>query len=330
MDESRYVRLMQSHCPHIDFHFVPYQIREGLSLMEGWRRYFMENYTPFSTLPEPEDLARHPSCPNLDLGTMLNGLGGNFLVSLECWPNKYLSYLMAHGQPWQWLHAARGQHCFYNRSWHSIIQNTLRWLRFPGAKRMSFLDAGRMEFINRRLLARTNLIARMVARSTWAMDAVRLRPKLGFFITDLLAQQQGAVPSIIEASRAYEFHSPMVERRLNEFCLSVPFVQQINQGLDRLLLRRTIAPLLPAEVVYRKTRGFPLPALPQRLNNAKPLLCAAIERLPLKSKAAEYIDLEKVKIGLRGGRLENNHTAGPFLRAASLALFIESLEPSDV
>ncbi len=45
-----------------------------------------------------------------------------------------------------------------------------------------------------------------------------------------------------------------MDRRLVEFCLSLPWQLQTESGWTKLILRRAVEPLLPAQVVWRRDK----------------------------------------------------------------------------
>lgn len=53
------------------------------------------------------------------------------------------------------------------------------------------------------------------------------------------------------AAFSLEMRHPFMDKRLIEFCLSLPAEQKLNQGWSRMILRRALTDILPAEVQWR-------------------------------------------------------------------------------
>jgi asparagine synthase (glutamine-hydrolysing) len=76
-----------------------------------------------------------------------------------------------------------------------------------------------------------------------------------------LELDSGAIPvALAEASRAgvaaaVEPRFPFLDKRLLEFCLSLPGTQKLNQGWNRIVLRRAMAQRLPEAVQWRKGKA---------------------------------------------------------------------------
>lgn len=68
---------------------------------------------------------------------------------------------------------------------------------------------------------------------------------------------QGFIPFILEVSDrdtkafALEIRFPFFDKRLVEFCLALPPKQKINKGWTRLIMRRSLANILPIEIQWR-------------------------------------------------------------------------------
>ena len=117
------------------------------------------------------------------------------------------------------------------------------------------------------------------------------RQSLGRVLTEVAAQQVGVTASVIRRSvGARMAASPLLDRRFNEFCLSLPFDQQIRDGWDRRLLRESMRGLLPEEVRLRITRGFPQPAFRRLFQQSEPALRQELERLSRSAPAQHYLD----------------------------------------
>jgi asparagine synthase (glutamine-hydrolysing) len=87
---------------------------------------------------------------------------------------------------------------------------------------------------------------------------------------------------------------PTADRRLVEFCLSVPADQYLAGGLPRALARRALADRLPAAVVDERRKGYQAPDWHEGLSAARDQLREEIERLSEIEVTAEALDTKRM------------------------------------
>ena len=67
------------------------------------------------------------------------------------------------------------------------------------------------------------------------------------------------------AAFAIESRLPFFDRRLVEFCLAIPPEQKLNQGWDRMILRRSLQDILPPEIQWRRHKSYLSPNFKRNL-----------------------------------------------------------------
>jgi len=132
-----------------------------------------------------------------------------------------------------------------------------------------------------------------------------------------------------ESSGAYglEVRDPTQDKRLMEFCLGVPDSCHYAGGLDRALLRRAFAGLLPDQVRLNRRRGLQAADLGRRVRDWAPEIEEALERLTGHTLAAAVLDLPKMRRVLQSMQTkatqENTSDAGTILlRGLGVGLFL--------
>ncbi len=75
--------------------------------------------------------------------------------------------------------------------------------------------------------------------------------------------------SWLESGAAFgiEVRDPTMDKRILEFCISVPDTVYISDGKDRMLIRRTMQGLLPDEVLWNTRKGLQAADLPFRIED---------------------------------------------------------------
>ena len=88
---------------------------------------------------------------------------------------------------------------------------------------------------------------------------------------------------------------PTADRRLVEFCLSVPTAEYERAGLPRALARAALADRLPPAVVNELRRGLQCADWHEKLTAARPQIADEISRLEQLPAAARVLDLARLR-----------------------------------
>jgi asparagine synthase (glutamine-hydrolysing) len=326
LDESRFVAAMQAQAPHIDFHFTT--ARTEPATLEEWSRFFARHHVPCpGLLPAPWSRLRELT-DSLGLELLLSGLGGNLLVSLEARPSGYLEYLAFTGRWLEWWRETSGHGRHYGVPLRALIRGTVvqparQWWR---VQRRAVDHRGTLELLTPACRARTAIEDRLRDNALETLAPWRdFRGRLHRALTLGLAQQTGAAVSVIDPERADRVrdHGPLFDRRFNEFCLSLPFDQQVRGGMDRRLMRESMRGLLPAEVRLRTTRGFPQPEFQTNFRRMAPIFTQEVERFAASPAVREILDCDLLRRRWEAGcRATNFKGALVPMNGVALGLFL--------
>lgn len=296
LDESKYVRSLQSHASHIDFEYLTTQ-SHPLS-RASWDEYFNDNCVPFESLLST-DPALDQTIQRLDLSLLLDGIGGNHVVSLEAMPSGYLAHLAISGRWLSWWREARGHARVYHRSMRLLARHTLinptkrllrgRWAHVPSQRAIQFLHPG--------FQTRTGVTKRFRAfYNHWHRPRTDFRRHLYDVVHTWSGLHFGTEPSVFQRHpHRYATAQPLYDRRLNEFCLSLPLDQQIRDGWDRRVLREAMRGLLPDEVRLRLNRGFPQPEFQRNFTMAEVLLGKELTSMGSSPLVREVLDYDRIR-----------------------------------
>lgn len=278
LDESAWAEALRRFLPEADFHFAT---RQWLPAPEDSREQeFADGCVPVggATVLQ-EDPAWNDLLDRLDLGVMLNGLGGNYLISIEARPARYFSHLAARGRWLALLREWRGHHRTYGVPWRPLVRET--WHGLALDQKTSADLPLRFRLLDRDLARRTGIAGRWLDFLAERDRLIRhdFRAALAWVIREIIPQNLGVAPPVIGREQCIRSYSPMLDRRLNEFCLNVPPDVQIRDGWDRRLLREATAGLLPDTVRWRTSRGVPQPGFQHAFPAVKASLCETVARL---------------------------------------------------
>jgi len=323
LDESAYVRQLEAHAPYMDYHYLQART-DGLPL-EEWHDFFSVHCVPTPGIPARGYGSIKPTVEAEGIDRVLTGLGGNLVVSMESRPWNYLRHLVAERQLWRLIREAARQRRFYGTPWRAL-------LRQMGVRRPQ-PTKNRGATARARMLAPQFLQSAQIQEKLRANDALqdlhsheKLRTSMHRFLADTTRTGRGTPASAWDEEYPVPV-APMADRRLNQFCLSLPFEQQIRGGWDRRLLRLSMEGHLPDALRWRVTRGFPQPefqfqynALMKTLGGEEACL-NALERAPAYLDVGHLRSLTKNKNAHQGWASEMT-----VLRAVTLEHFLRWLQ----
>jgi len=115
---------------------------------------------------------------------------------------------------------------------------------------------------------------------------------------------------------------PTMDKRVIEFCLSLPENQYVRNGRDRFLIRRAMKGILPDEVRQNVTmHGKQNADLAQRLQSCWTELAEEIKDIGLLETERKYLDVAKIRFELEKYKTINDDAADDF----GLRMLIRSL-----
>jgi asparagine synthase (glutamine-hydrolysing) len=136
-----------------------------------------------------------------------------------------------------------------------------------------------------------------------------------------------------ESGAAYrlDVRDPTMDKRLMEYCLAIPDTQYRSEGINRWLIRRAMAGLLPDMVRLNTRRGLQSADLGFRVLAALPEAQALLTRLEECALAREVLNLDKMKNVLTALQREVNgestqNCASILMRGLMAGMFLTRFE----
>jgi asparagine synthase (glutamine-hydrolysing) len=105
----------------------------------------------------------------------------------------------------------------------------------------------------------------------------------------------GSISAEMGARFGLEVRDPTIDKRLLEFCLSVPDEQYRTGDKDRWLIRRAMKGLLPDDVLWNTRKGYQAADIGFRIRRTSEEIEHALARLESSDLAREYLDLGKMR-----------------------------------
>jgi asparagine synthase (glutamine-hydrolysing) len=92
-----------------------------------------------------------------------------------------------------------------------------------------------------------------------------------------------------------DHRDPTADKRLVEYCLSIPTEQYLAGGVPRALAKRALADRLPAAVLNERKKGYQAVDWHEGLTAARADIAAELDRLSACTPAAETLDIDRPK-----------------------------------
>ena len=146
-------------------------------------------------------------------------------------------------------------------------------------------------------------------------------------VLDIFSGDVSFLEAGMHASTGVTMLDPTRDKRLIEFCLSLPTSVFFDQGRSRLLIRDGLADILPEKIINRSRYGYQDADKHIRLNQ-----CRSQIQLQLKSVAdhdlvRKYIDIPRLISLLESSSLEDSLSANLVSRGLSMSQFIAWAQP---
>lgn len=284
---------------HANIEHVP--IRAGHeSPLENLDRYFFLFERPMLNLCNGTwFVAINQAARQRKLGVMLSGQMGNMTISYDGY--NLLPELVRAGRflSW-WRNAAR-----------LVAKSDMRWRGALALSFGAFMPAPIWRWLNETFGDAGHDIHTYTALSPRGYEAYKLagiahasaldvsyRPRIDGFESRLWVLQRmdaGPMAKGTLAGWGVDVRDPTADKRLIEFCLSVPTEQYLRDGVSRSLGKRALADRLPQAVLTQETKGYQAVDWHEGLTAARNDVAAEIDRFADCAPAADVLDIERMK-----------------------------------
>jgi asparagine synthase (glutamine-hydrolysing) len=140
------------------------------------------------------------------------------------------------------------------------------------------------------------------ARNNSAESRIRM-------LTDSYLEARANCWSIIGARYGIAFSYPLADRRVLDFCLSLPIARLLDGGYSRQPFRNAMAGILPESIRWRTSKFSPFPDLPQNLASSARGLGARVEKLR-GTQAADLFALDAMSDAFREAASQTSGVEG--------------------
>lgn len=181
---------------------------------------------------------------------------------------------------------------------------------------------------------RPELLARFAQQERLDSYAMRSRDGFDLRVSALFRVDLGPFHAATAAGWRIDGRDPTADRRIVDFCLSLPEDQYLRKGVTRRLIRRAFGDQLPRELfVPTRVKGRQAPDFHEQMEKNRDELIAEVDRMAHSPLAARCLDLPRMRRLLEnwpkgGWRDANTITEYRFalLRGIATGCFIMDVE----
>jgi len=237
--------------PNIEHHLVDSRGYDLLNTMKAWTDAMDTPAT--NVINQLWYTAILDRAKQQGIGVMLEGLAGNFTISWNTW--NIFGHFFLRGR---WVSLARTGHALRGRqalSLKTVARYATRGLLPRWLTRLLIADS-KLDGVYDRLV-RPEWMHRHDLRKR-IFDSIYFRPSSMMRERSLIyeSQDEAALRAATQAMTGIEVRDPTADKRIFDFCFSIPPEQYVVGGYSRSLVRRAMKDRLPPSIAMRYTRGL--------------------------------------------------------------------------
>ncbi|KJS17969.1 MAG: hypothetical protein VR69_02805 [Peptococcaceae bacterium BRH_c4b] len=304
-DETPYIEAVREHAGNIDVTYCRSEGKHSLSDTERFLAMLEQPYKIIENLFWIDGIMM--AARELNIGVILSGSAGNATIS---W-GAVQPYLLSLFRAGRWCRLFRESWSYARRQRRMLrallrlvntlllydIQKNLFRLKNPDwCKKLHDLSPINPDFAHR---------TSVQERFHWfgydplfinRFDSCEMRQKL---LSTEAFSHLSVLTTKLGLAHGVALRDPTMDKRVIDFCLSMPENQYVRDGRERFILRRAMAGILPDKVRLNETvRGKQSADLAQRLQPCWPEVTAELKNIGAREAEREYLNIAKIREGL--------------------------------
>lgn len=301
-DETPYIEAVREHAGNIDVTYCRLEGKHPLSDTERLLAMLEQPYKTIENLFWIDGIMM--AAREHNVGVLLNGAAGNLTISWGDFSPHLLSLLRS-GQWRRLFRESRAIARRYHRPLRALFKLYYTLLPYDIQKNINRLkDRDRykklqnLSPINPDFAKRSSMQERLrrFGYDTFfinRLDSYEIRKKK---LSPDFFSHLGVIVTKHSLASGVALRDPTMDKRVIDFCLSLPESQFVRKGWDRFLIRRAMTGILPDKVRQNDTvRGKQSADLAQRLQSSWPELALEIRNIGARDVERKYLDIAKIQ-----------------------------------
>lgn len=300
-DESEYIEAIREYSGNIDVTYCRSEGNHSLKDIEWFVDVFEQPYKIVENTFWSNDIAKHSSEKGCKV--LLDGQYGNFTISygdflvhaLTLYRGRKLITLVKEIYGYRKLYKVRPY-----RIYKAVIKAVMPYkiAKFINHKRNREFDRFEKSPVNIHLLEKWNIESRFDEKQLQVKTQkyLDLNEIHNLVLNPVMLCQAGALETKEALVHGILKRDPTRDKRVIEFCLSLPSDQFVRNGKERYLIRRSMNGIIPDKVRLNfKTRGIQAADWIQRIVPEWSLMCDILEQQLNNKISKQYINVNKIK-----------------------------------
>lgn len=300
-DESEYIRAIEDYCGNID---VVYSRSEGKNSLTGIETFITTLEQPFKIIENfywYDELTRLASESNCKV--LLDGQYGNLTISAGDFSTHILT-LYRKGRLLKFIKEIKAISNYEKVSLYRVGKHALRVIlpyklrKLISTRFNKGFDRFSKSPVNRELISKWSVEERLDEQG-FNQAPIRyydLYESSKFVVNPVLFSHMSAIETKVSLTHGIVKRDPTRDKRVIEFCLSLPPEQFVKNGQERHLIRSSMKGIMPDKVRLNTTeRGLQSADWIQRIRPEWSSLRSKLKELLNDSNINKYINVDKIK-----------------------------------
>jgi asparagine synthase (glutamine-hydrolysing) len=300
-DESEYVKSIVDMYNNIDLTYCRSENKNSVTDIDFFINILEQPHKLIENLFWYNQIVK--SASESDCKVLLNGQGGNMTISSGYFMANILTMLKK-AKIIKVIKEINGYSKLYNAPKKYITNAVIRaaipynFKKLVRKKTYKNIDVFEMTPVNKNLIAKWDLKKRLKEKGFYNYPIKQTDSnQMKKYIVDPIALSQIAlIETKLSLAHGIVIRDPTNDKRVIEFCISLPDEQYVRYGKERFLIRRAMKNILPDKIrLNYEKRGRQSADWVQRLQPYWQNIYNKLEKTLKDDSISNYIDIDKVK-----------------------------------
>lgn len=296
-DESEYVNSLKDTIDNLEINYCKSENKDSVSDIKKFTKILEQPYKTFQNIFWVNEIMQKVEKRNSKV--LLTGQYGNFSISYGDFL-VHIKTLLGRGHLCKVVKEVSECSKLYNQSPITTSKYIIRAFREykNTRKSLSIQDKYENSPLKMELINKWNIDTR-IEKSKYGLINLKcknIKELRQYFLDPVMLTQIGNIESKMSLAHGIVQRDPTKDKRVVEFCLSLPIGQFVRNGQERLLIKRAMKGILPDKIRLNSfTKGLQSADWIQRLLPKQKYICDKLEEVIKDEESRKYLDIEKLK-----------------------------------
>ncbi|OOM09344.1 asparagine synthase-related protein [Clostridium saccharobutylicum] len=296
-DESEYVNSLKDTIDNLEINYCKSENKDSVSDIKKFTKILEQPYKTFQNIFWVNEIMQKVEKRNSKV--LLTGQYGNFSISYGDFL-VHIKTLLGRGHLCKVVKEVSECSKLYNQSPITTSKYIIRAFREykNTRKSLSIQDKYENSPLKMELISKWNIDTR-IEKSKYGLINLKcknIKELRQYFLDPVMLTQIGNIESKMSLAHGIVQRDPTKDKRVVEFCLSLPIGQFVRNGQERLLIKRAMKGILPDKIRLNSfTKGLQSADWIQRLLPKQKYICDKLEEVIKDEESRKYLDIEKLK-----------------------------------